>query len=130
MRKLTRSECGFTLLEILVSMLLLAVTLVGGMALYHNAERIMALMVHKKVAMELANERMEAVRNTPYSTLDPGIDQDFNLKVSGLSAGRVTTVSIPDPNKDLKEVRVNVRWDEAGQSGGQRKVEMISYVAK
>ena len=126
-RKLDTS--GFTLLEILVSMLLLAVTLVGGMALYHNAERIMALMVHKKVAMELANEKMEAVRNSSYGSLSDGVSQDFGLKVSGLNAGRVTTVSILDPNKDVKEVRVAVNWKEAGQKI-DKTVELVSYVAK
>ena len=125
MQRISRQSGGFTLLEILVSMLLLAVTLVGGMALYHNAEQIMALMVHKKVAMELANEKMEDIRNTSFSRL--AAQEDYP-RVSGLSGVRSAEVFELSP--DLKEVRVTVRWDEAGQTGDRRKVELVSYVAK
>lgn len=122
-----RSAEGFTLLEILVSILLLAVTLVGGMALYHNAERIMALMVHKKQAMEMADKKMESMRNTSYVLLNVGESTESDLKISGLSANRKIVVT--ETGSDLKEIKVEVNWNEAGVNI-PKNVTLVSYVAK
>ncbi len=127
MRIRSRQKSGFTLLEILVSLLLLAVTLVGGMALYHNAQKIMALMVHKKVAMELADRQMETVRTTSFGLLAAGESTESNLRVTGLPANRRTTVT--ETSSKLKEIRVEVNWNEAGQTT-PHSVMLVSYVAK
>lgn len=127
--RLNSEKRGFTLIEIMVSILLLAITLTGGMVLYHNAEQIMALMVHKKVAMELADEKMEEIRNKPFVSL-PNNDVpvvESNLKITGLPASRKTVISQPASN--LKEVRVEVNWNEAGAVTA-KSVELVSYVAK
>ncbi|MBZ0167340.1 MAG: prepilin-type N-terminal cleavage/methylation domain-containing protein [Candidatus Omnitrophica bacterium] len=125
--RLPSNQLGFTLIEIMVSILLLAITLTGGMVLYHNAEQIMALMVHKKVAMELADEKMEEVRNTKYVLLTVGEATESSLAITGLPASRKTVVS--EPASNLKEVRVEVNWNEAG-AGAAKSVELVSYVAK
>ena len=114
-------------MEIMVSILLLAITLTGGIALYHNAEKLMALMVHKKVAMELADERMEEIRNTRYSNLTVGERTENDLTVTGLRASRRTSITEPESMPNLKQVRVRVDWTEAGEQH-PKWVELVSYV--
>ncbi|MGE0269535.1 MAG: prepilin-type N-terminal cleavage/methylation domain-containing protein [Candidatus Omnitrophota bacterium] len=117
------NKSGFTLLEIIISILLLAITLAGGMALYFNANKIMALMVHKKAAMELADKKMEDLRDRSYVNVVD--EQDFALKVAGLNATR--TVSVSEPNSSYKQVVIEVNWKEADKS--DKTVKLVSYVA-
>lgn len=120
------NKSGFTLIEIIISILLLAITLAGGMALYFNANKIMALMVHKKAAMELADKKMEEIRDASYVSLVEGQTSESGLKVSGLNASRTVTVS--KPNSTYKQVTIEVNWKEADTSD-DKIVKLVSYVA-
>lgn len=121
-----KNKSGFTLLEIIISILLLAITLAGGMALYFNANKIMALTVHKKAAMELADKKMEDLRDASYVSLVEGESQESGLKVSGLDASRTVTVAIP--NSTYKQVTIEVNWKEANEPN-DKIVKLVSYVS-
>lgn len=121
-----KNNSGFTLLEIIISILLLAITLAGGMALYFNANKIMALMVHKKAAMELADKKMEDLRDASYSSLVEGETNESGLKVAGLNASRSVTVA--KPNSNYKQVTIEVNWKEANETA-DKSVKLVSYVS-
>jgi len=123
-----KNKSGFTLIEIIISILLLAITLAGGMALYFNANKIMALMVHKKAAMELADKKMEDLRDASYVLLVVGETSESDLKVAGLNATRTVTVAVPNPNSTYKQVTIEVNWKEADELN-DKIVKLVSYVS-
>ena len=107
MRGRTRSpKSGFTLLEILLTIILLATGLVSlsaavslGMYVGGNNENLL-------VATNLAEEKTESLKNTAYAS----IANEVKAAVSGFSAfQREVTVSTPVTN--LKQITVTVYWN-------------------
>ena len=42
---------GLTLIECLISIVVLGIMVTGGLALFHSAEKIMGMSMHKKMAL-------------------------------------------------------------------------------
>ncbi|QBG46124.1 type II secretion system protein [Verrucomicrobia bacterium S94] len=68
----TRKRCGFSLIEIMVAVVILAVLAIGGAALVQRAGITVAEQKNKRVALEAANRRLEQLRAQPYDVLDDG----------------------------------------------------------
>ena len=51
---LTSDTRGLSLIECVIAILILSVSLAGGLSLYFNATSIMSLAMHKKMAVEIA----------------------------------------------------------------------------
>ena len=137
---------GFTIIETLISILLLAITLAGGLSIYFNADRIVTLVAHKKIAVEIANSRMEELRRLDYGVFkstygpttpppfvrvipDPNVLPDPPLTVGDIAATRTITVEyVPHvPSPDYMEVRVKVSWMEANQTQ-LKEFEITSFI--
>ena len=142
---------GFTLVEVLISILLLTIVLVGGMGFCFNSQEEMTLVVHKKIAAEMANSKMEEFKRKKYSDLpgpaaSPGVVVENNNTQLGspinkggyISANtadalgtKVTVTDVDDPVGgaiDYKEVKVEVKWKEAGKKSEQNIV-LVTYLA-
>ena len=63
---------GTTLIEVLVSMIIVAITAMGGIALYFNSAELKSMSVHKKMAIEIASSQMEEFRDMAYT--DPALN--------------------------------------------------------
>ena len=123
------SPAGFTIIEALIAIVLFAITLSGGMAIYFNANRIVTLSTHKRLAVEIANRTMEEFRADGYAAFDTAYpasvtDQMYPDPVNPLKIGyipvtrTVTVVNQPDElNPEYKEVGVKISWTEADQVG-------------
>lgn len=118
----TNNSSGFTLVEVLISILMLAIVLTGGMALYHNASEIMAHMVHKKVAMELADLEMEGIKELTYNSIIP---LDETTITGAPLANAKKTITVTEVDAKYKEVGVKVAWKDNSKS-----VELLTYIAK
>lgn len=132
-------KTGFTIVECIISLLLLAIIMVGGMAFYTYASQYTMGAVHKKTALEIANTKMEEIRNNGYASLpDPA-----TLPVNGLWQGP-TDISIAkltgqeniyiygiDENADsvidYKKVRIEVKWRQAGKTS-QQAIKLDTYI--
>jgi len=130
-RRLTNK--GFTLIESWVSMLLLAIILVGGIALYVNSQELMTLAMHNRIASQMANKEMEDLKNTPYANLVAGTTSS-NIVVGSLNAstadglGRWITVYDPVGPNNYKEVEVRIAWREANKTN-DREINLTTYIA-
>jgi len=123
---------GFTLIETLISVILLAITLAGGMALYFNADELLSLVVHKKMATQMAITKMESLRSDGFDNLPPqGSVVDSSISVGGLKNAQqtVTITDIVDSGNILyKKVKVEVSWNEAG-GNFPKTVELTTHIA-
>jgi prepilin-type N-terminal cleavage/methylation domain-containing protein len=118
---------GFTLIECLVAVLLLLVSFAGGIAMYFHADRLVGLVVHKHIALALANWKMEELKGGDYPPLS-SVETDLEIVEGGLQADRV--VSVGNEINGYREVSVNVTWTEPSEEGStNRMVSAMTYLA-
>jgi prepilin-type N-terminal cleavage/methylation domain-containing protein len=66
-----RDKAGFSLVEIMTATVILAVLAVGSAAILANTGVIIRGEKNKRMAVERANERLELIRQTSFSDLEP-----------------------------------------------------------
>jgi prepilin-type N-terminal cleavage/methylation domain-containing protein len=59
---------GLTIIECLLSIIILAIMLTAGMAFYFNAQASMRWSIHKRIAIEMASAEMESIKNSSYAS--------------------------------------------------------------
>jgi prepilin-type N-terminal cleavage/methylation domain-containing protein len=136
-----RAKSGFSLIEIMVATLVLAVLAVGGAtALYHTGA-VIQNQEQKRMAVDQAMSRVELLKRAKYSLLAPNdfnynttryivdIDQDEIIQANELLENRtvesgqlydmVTAIErLPPPDSTSSEflrINVTVTYDIAGQ---------------
>src|SRR3990167_1130861 len=114
---------GFTIAEALIAIILFTITLSGGLAIYVNADRIVTLATHKRLAIELANSKMEDLREKDYDEV-VSLPQE-TVNIGDLSGFREVTA---DVFSDYKEVTSTVPWPEASEAE-PREVEIKTIIA-
>ena len=122
MLKISKNQ-GMTLVETLVSLVIIVIIALGGMALHFNTFEIKAMSQHKKIAMELANTRMEKYRTGTCAGLVDGPVAPYNSPVGGFIFVMDELVV-----KANCRVNVNVAWNEAGQIGRNFGFNLATYV--
>ena len=107
------NEDGFSLLEMLVAITILAVGLLGMAALQGTAIRGNALGMRNTEAIALIEDKIEEYKNTPYASI---AETTTAVTESNLGSGgqftRKTTVTINDPVPDTKTIAVEVSWTD------------------
>ena len=136
-QRLCKGSKGFTLLEVTISMAVLAISLLGIVAMQISAVRNVTMGNIYSKANALANQHVERLRNTTDMILldgwgiDPGTTTapriDVNLDETGSSPGIFTQVTrITNPfNKPLsRKISVTIQWTRMGATHGavQRSV--------
>ena len=105
-----KNDQGTTLIEMLVSLILISITALGGIAMFFNANELQAVVVHKKMAVEMANNQMEQCRRGVSCTAGSS-----DITVSGLNIQDGMTIQ---DNASVwagyEEKVVNIGWNEAG----------------
>jgi len=105
---------AFTLVEVLISILLLAIVLTGGLALYLNATDLTALVSHKKMAIQIANDVLECCKNQPYDSINV-TNCSPSLMIGGLTPTITGTVT-EATNPTRKIIAVKVAWTDPGRA--------------
>jgi len=110
--KKPENEGGFTLVEVMIAILLLLVGLLGVAGVAATIIQANAFSRQVTTATTLAEERMEALKNTPYASLAGGADTPAQFP--GFSR---TWQVIPDsPITDTSTVLVIVSFTWKGQT--------------
>ena len=130
------NQRGSTLIEILVSMIIMTITLLGGIALYFNASEIQKMAIHKKMATELASTKMEKYRDKTCESIDISLGTDNDVwkdySIGGLnlmgSDGKGIKVRFTDQT-DYCWVEVSIKWNEVGQINRDFVINLATYVA-
>ena len=141
------NNCGFGLIESLISILLLAVVITSGLYFYFNSQKLVVLTSHKNVATHIANAELEAIRTKGYSyaglpangntknCADATLNPEVDIKLGNLPAGSfsctVKVVYVDEPadgtNPDYKRVELTYSWTDIGF--GSRTIQLITYLA-
>uniref|UniRef100_A0A7C4KFG1 Type IV pilus modification protein PilV n=1 Tax=Anaerolinea thermolimosa TaxID=229919 RepID=A0A7C4KFG1_9CHLR len=108
-----KREDGFTLIEVLMAAVILAVGLLGLAAMQTAAIKANYQAKKHTLAVALAENQIESYRNTPYASLPSETKTESGL-VSG-DVGhftRVTTIQNDTPLAGLKTITVSVSWND------------------
>ena len=127
-----KNESGFTMLEILVSIMLMSIVLIPLLGLMADAARIHVQLERQTRSAFLAQLKMEEVKNDAtldfaddYNTVNP---EEFLDPDSGFKYIVTDTVDIAD---DVKAISVQVWYDEDGDDAvNERNVKLYTKVAR
>lgn len=120
MRARAGNERGFTLIEVMISILLTVVAVIGIMGLYRVQARSTGFSRHNTEATVLAQDKFEQVRalQNGASGLCGTPCVEANLNERGGSPGIYTRTTTINPISGLivGTVQVDVQWDEEGNT--------------
>jgi len=114
---------GVTLLEMMMTIILVTVGMVAIMRIMSMAIFSDSGLEQKVIALNLANERMEEIKNTAFASISSGTETGSAIGFDFVD-NRVVTVT--DTASDLKDVEVEVQWT---QKGTQQTVAVETYIA-
>jgi len=100
-----KKEGGFTLIEVLVAMGILAVVLLGAANMQTSSIRYNTMGRDLTDAIAFAEARMEEIMATPYDQVRAA---NFPVESNGTFTRRVTIT--PDANDATRTVMVRVNW--------------------
>jgi prepilin-type N-terminal cleavage/methylation domain-containing protein len=110
---------GFTLVELLVALGIFAIALASLPALLMTSIKANALAARITAATNLAQDKLEVIRNTAYASVTSGSDV---VTQSGTSFSRNWTLTA-GPTTTTKKVAVTVSWTD--QSSHQVELDHI-----
>lgn len=112
----TRTENGFTLVELLVTIVVLSIAITGIAGLYYTMQVAAVRTQHLDIATRAARTEIEDLRNNGYSALTPGTTVSFtsNLPTS-LPHDRSGSVQITQPTDGLRRVDVTITYTDYGK---------------
>lgn len=128
---------GFTIIECLISILLLAIVMAGGMAFYFYSNEYFQGSIHKKIAVEIINSDIEKIRKDGFAELPDadGLWKSEDQNIRGLTGftnnKRIYVYQVDkngDGNIDYKHVRIELNWQEAGKQT-QQAVRLDTYIS-
>lgn len=118
-RRADRRRRGMTLIEVMISTMLLAVGVAGMIAIQVLAMRDEAIAREDNEASRIARDVLEQVHRMPFGSVMPtaGYDQPAWLVTPGYAAGQVpVSVQTPDGNA-IDQLVYQVNWRVTGVAG-------------
>jgi prepilin-type N-terminal cleavage/methylation domain-containing protein len=126
--KIGNSE-GFTLVEVLAAVFVLAIAMVGVMGVFVNATILMDHVKNVSIASNLVSERIEIIRNVNYDNL---LDMDGAFESPGMeelpNASGLLELEDPFNDDNIRKVNVTISWTT--DQGRSADVTMSTYVTR
>jgi prepilin-type N-terminal cleavage/methylation domain-containing protein len=121
-KKLSRSNKGFSLVELMVAVAILALAALAIFNAFTNAFQAMADARYRTVATNIAQQKLEAVKNSigiayPYYNIDTQV-------VGGITYTTIVVTNSLDDN--LEEVYVTVSWDD--RNNEEKNVQLRTHI--
>lgn len=102
---------GFTLIEVMIAMIILAIGLLSFFALNVAIMKSNVMGKMMTAATNLAQEKIEELKNTPYASITSGTQTENNIGLNNAFT-RSTTVQSNVPQTNMKTITVTVSWSE------------------
>ena len=109
------SQPGFTLIEVLVTMIILTVGLLGTAGLTTGVIRGNGFSKNITSATSIAQTQLEAVQRAGYAkvTTTNFPVTPATVSMQGKTFSRTTSIALNTPAANMKQVTVTVTWNEA-----------------
>jgi prepilin-type N-terminal cleavage/methylation domain-containing protein len=107
-----RNERGFSLAEVLVALLILAVVITTTLAMFTERQRRMRQASETMLAYQVLANEVEYWRRVPFSFIDDPANLTFQTPTTLLAplAPYVALVNVDKTNDDVRQVTFSIRW--------------------
>lgn len=114
----------------------------SGLVIYVNSKAVLGMAMHKKMAIELINNKMEELKNSAYVTGLPSVQTTLVAVTLGgdvighegipgtmlITSSTIDFDSPPD-GEDARQFDIVITWTEPGQNS-TRTISATTYIAK
>jgi len=108
---------GFTLVEMVVTILVMGFIMVSLSTLFIGIQRIQAQSTYTEVANRAAQRQIESLRNSNYNSLTPGQTVSFTPELpDNLPAGATGSYVVSEPISGLRRVDVTITYTYGGST--------------
>jgi prepilin-type N-terminal cleavage/methylation domain-containing protein len=125
-----RKMKGFTLVEVMISIVILLIGIFGVWAYFIYSQNALELAVKKRYASQICHMKLEELRSVDYNALSGYEETNTPVKIDNLDGFRNTVVENIDENNDgrtdYKKITVRVNWN---QNGKEQKIEFVSFIS-
>lgn len=119
-------QSGFTLVELVITILVLGVVLTSVVTLFVNIQQAQTHTRYLETATYAAQAEIESLRNINYNNLTPGQTINFTDDLpDSLPSGATGTVTISEPVSGLRRADVSVSYSYKGKD---RTVSLSSLI--
>jgi len=116
---------GFSLIEVLIALAILAVVITMTLAMFTMRAKRMAAANETMLAWQAISNEVEYWRHVPYDALQKGtLDFKSSTEIIGPLAPYDAKVEIGDPNDSVKQVTISIKW----QNGKRQEKITINRV--
>lgn len=106
-----RPEAGFTLTELMVTIVVVAVVVASASTMFLTIQRTQLRTANLESATRSALREIEVLRNQQYNQLEPGSTIDFTDDLPDqLREPRSGTIEISEPTSGLRQVDVTITY--------------------
>ena len=115
-----KNDKGFTLVEILVSLVILLILVIAFVPLFTFVSQAIASNKARDVAVEIATQKMEEMRTLPYIVMTDSLAIDVSKPqlglISGDPPGSVNPTETVKVNNITYTVKTDIAWGDDGKS--------------
>ncbi len=122
----TRTARGFSLLEVVIAIAIIAVAVVAASAVFQRVPVNGREVRDQDLALKIARNEVEMLRGSGYGAL-PASGPFSNPLLSSLRSG-AGAVAVTDLNAKTKQVAVTVSWQGADSAG--RSISLTTLVTQ
>lgn len=127
--KKTLDSSGFTLVELLVTIGVLALAMIGIATLFYSIQYTQQQSRYVDAATRAAQREVEILRNNSYNNLQPGQTINFTSDLpDNLPSNRTGTVVVTEPDPGLRRVDVTVRYTSYGRTQEVKLTSLIGVI--
>ena len=129
-KKALHGQGGFTLIEVLVTMMILTIGLLGTAGLTTGVIRGNFFSKNITSGTVIAQTQLEAVQNKGYTnaTTTNFPATAATVSMGGVNFSRTTTITNNSPGTNMKTISVTVTWNEADNAA--RSVSLQTILAQ
>lgn len=120
-----KNNHGFTLVEMMVTIIVLGLAVAAIGSLYYNMQSLQVKSRHIDVATRAAQTQIEILRNNSYNSLTPGSTINFTSSLpDSLPHDAQGAVEVSEPVAGLRRIDVTVTYT----AGSPQEVKLSSMI--